>query len=159
MTASPTGDTIGEILKRSREAKNLTIEAVNRETKISVAVIHALEQDDMDSFASETYLKGFLKNYAIFLNLDPNQMWNMLSRQRGTVPDGQGTFWDIEEAVREEKLKSPRIVQRIIVPLLIIVIVLLVFLYVRERGNRQSEPSRDVGVARAVSCAVESGKV
>jgi cytoskeletal protein RodZ len=159
MTASPTGDTIGEILKRSREAKNLTIEAVNRETKISVAVIRALEQDDMDSFASETYLKGFLKNYAIFLNLDPNQLWNMLSRQRGAAPEGKGTFWDIEEAVREEKLKSPRIVQRFIVPLLIIVIALLVFLYVKERGNKQSEPSRDIGVARAVSCAVESGKV
>ncbi len=101
MTASPTGDTIGEILKRTREAKNLSIETVNKETKISVAVIRGLEQDDMESFASETYLKGFLKNYAIYLGLDGNQLWSMLSRQHGKVPDVSGTFWDIEEAVRE----------------------------------------------------------
>ncbi len=145
MTASPTGDTIGEILKRTREAKNLSIETVNKETKISVAVIRGLEQDDMESFASETYLKGFLKNYAIYLGLDGNQLWSMLSRQHGKVPDVSGTFWDIEEAVREEKLKSSRIVQRILVPLLVIVIIVLGFLYIKERANKSSGSVGDVG--------------
>jgi cytoskeleton protein RodZ len=145
MTASPAGDTIGEILKRAREAKDLSIEDVNKETKISVAVIRGLEQDDMESFASETYLKGFLKNYAIFLGLDANQLWGMLSRQHGKVPDVSGTFWDIEEAVREEKLQSPRIVQRIVIPLLVIVIVVLGFLYIKERASKKSGSTEDVG--------------
>jgi len=136
MSVNPTGDTIGEILKRTRESRNLTVETVNRETKISINVIRALEQDDMDSFSSETYLKGFVKNYAKYLELDPDQLWSMLSRQRGSVPDGKGTFWDIEEAVREEKLKSPKIVQRFVVPILIIVIVVLTLLFIRERNNR-----------------------
>lgn len=159
MAASPTGDTIGEILKRSREEKKLTIENVNRETKISVAVIRALEQDDMDAFPSETYLKGFLKSYARFLGLDSNQLWSMLSRQMGTVPDGKGTFWDIEEAVRVEKLKSPRIVQRIVVPILIVIIIVLVLLFVRERGRKKTGSAGEFGVARATSCAVDSGQV
>jgi cytoskeletal protein RodZ len=136
MSANPTGDTIGEILKRTRESRNLTVETVNRETKISVNVIRALEQDDLESFSSETYLKGFLKNYAKYLELEPDQLWSMLNRQKGSVPDGKGTFWDIEEAVREEKLKSPKIVQRIVVPILIIVIVVLTVLFIRERSSR-----------------------
>jgi cytoskeletal protein RodZ len=136
MSAFPTGDTIGEILKRTRESKNLTIETVNRETKISVVMIRALEQDDLESFGSETYLKGFLRNYARYLGLDPDQLWSMLSRQRGDVPDGKGTFWDIEEAVREEKLSSPKIVQRIVIPILIVVIVVLSFLYIKARRDR-----------------------
>jgi cytoskeletal protein RodZ len=144
MSANPTGDTIGEILKRTREAKQLTVEQVNRETKISVAVIRSLEQDDMDAFSSETYLKGFVKNYARFLELDPDQMWSKLSRQRGGTPDGKGTFWDIEEAVREEKLKSPRIMQRIVLPVLIVVIIVLAVLFFHER-SKKANSGGDVG--------------
>ena len=155
MTASPTGDTIGEILRRTREAKDLSIEDVNKETKISVAVIRGLEQDDMESFASETYLKGFLKNYALFLGLDANQLWGMLSRQHGKVPDVSGTFWDIEESVREEKLQSSRIVQRIVVPLLVIVIIVLGFLYLKERASKKSGSVGDVGSGvHTTSCVI-----
>jgi cytoskeletal protein RodZ len=148
MSANPTGDTIGEILKRTRESRDLTVEQVNRETKISVNVIKWLEQDDLDSFSSETYLKGFLKNYARYLELDPDQMWSMLSRQRGRSPDGKGTFWDIEEAVREEKLKSPRIMQRIVLPVLIVVIIVLAALFIHER-RKQANSGGDVGAAGA----------
>ena len=155
MTASPTGDTIGEILRRTREAKYLSIEDVNKETKISVAVIRGLEQDDMESFASETYLKGFLKNYAIFLGLDANQLWGMLSRQHGKVPDVSGTFWDIEESVREEKLQSSLSVQRIVVPLLVIVIIVLGFLYLKERASKKSGSVGDVGSGvHTTSCVI-----
>ncbi len=159
MVASPTGDTVGEILKRTRESRNRTIEDVNRETKISVAVVGALEQDDLDSFSSETYLKGFLKNYAKYLGLDADQMWSMLSRQTGNVPDGKGTFWDIEEAVREEKLKSPRIVQRIVIPLLIIVIVILAFLWVKEKRKQTETGARPATVEIAAAEYVDSGQV
>jgi cytoskeletal protein RodZ len=127
------GDTVGEILKRAREAKDLSIEDVNRSTKISVHVIKSLEQDDLDSFASETYLKGFLRNYAAFLGLDADQVWSMLNRKRGDTPAAKGTFWDIEEAVQEEKLRSPRIFKRFVLPAILIVIVVLVVLLVREK--------------------------
>ena len=127
------GDTIGEILKRAREGKNLSVEDVNRSTKISVQVIKSLEQDDLDSFASDTYLKGFLKNYSAFLGLDPDQMWSTLNRKRGSDPAAKGTFWDIEEAVQEEKLRSPRVFRRFVLPVILIVIVVLVVLLVREK--------------------------
>jgi len=165
MSANPTGDTTGEILKRTRESRNLTIETVNRETKISVNVIRALEQDDLDSFSSETYLKGFLKNYAKYLELDADQLWSMLSRQRGTVPDGKGTFWDIEEAVREEKLQSPKLVQRIVIPLLIVVIVILTLLFINERRNKSDETGNagpgapEAVAAAAVGLTAERGQV
>lgn len=128
-----TGETIGEILKRAREEKNLSVQDVNRATKISVNVIHSLEQDDLDSFASETYLKGFLKSYAAFLGLDAEKIWGMLKRKRGDVSVAKGTFWDIEEAVREEKIRSPRIFRRFVLPAILIVLVVLVVLLVREK--------------------------
>ena len=141
MVANSTGETVGEVLKRARESKKLSIEEVHRQTKISPNVLRALEQDDLGAFVSETYLKGFLRTYASFLGLDPSQVWGLLSRQRGSAPDGKGTFWDIEEAVREEKLRSSRIVQRVIIPLLLAIIVILAVLYARERSNRSDRLS------------------
>lgn len=160
MSANPTGDTIGEILKRTRVAKQLTIEQVNRETKISIRVIRALEQDDLEAFSSETYLKGFVKNYARFLDLDPEQMWSKLTRQRGSAPDAKGTFWDIEEAVREEKLKSPKILQRIILPVLIIVIIVLAILFFNERSKKAAGEGGvgAVGGPEATVCVAPSSK-
>lgn len=110
----------------------MSVEEVNRQTKISTNVIDSLEQDDLDSFASDTYLKGFLKTYAAFLGLDPDEMWGLLNRKRGAVTDGKGAYWDIESAVREEKLQSPRIFKRYVLPVIIIVIVVLAVLLVRE---------------------------
>jgi cytoskeletal protein RodZ len=131
---NPSGDTIGEILKRTREAKKLSIEEVNRHTKISAQVINSLEQDDLESFPGDTYLKGFLKTYATFLELDPDEIWGMVIRKRGKGPANGGTFWDIEEAVREEKLKSPKVFKRFVLPaIIIIVIVLSVLLVMKHR--------------------------
>jgi transcriptional regulator with XRE-family HTH domain len=63
-------ETIGEKLRAAREAKKLTIKEVVKETNINPLYIEALEEEKFDKFPSETYLIGFLKNYAEFLRLD-----------------------------------------------------------------------------------------
>lgn len=143
--------TVGETLRRAREAKKLTVAQVHEATKMSPEVIRSLEQDDFASFASETYVKGFLRNYASYLNLDYAQLAGRLGRKREESIDGGGTFWDIEEAVKEEKLGSVRIFRRVVVPLLLIVIVVLALLLVRER-RRAAGP--DTG---AVPAQVDRG--
>ena len=99
---------------------------------MSVNVLKALEQEDFGSFESEIYLKGFLKNYAKYLGLEAEYVLRMLEGQRGGATTSRGTMWDIEESMREEKLKSPRILTRLIVPLLLIVIVVLSILLALE---------------------------
>lgn len=118
-------NSIGELLRKAREQKRYSFEDVNRHTKISIPVLEALEQDDFESFESDTYLKGFLKNYASFLQVDIETLMTTLERQRGRVHTGKGTLWDIEETMTEEKLKSPRIISRIVLPALIVVILVL----------------------------------
>jgi len=123
---------IGELLRKKREEMKLTMEEVYRHTKISMEVLRSLEQDDLESFESEAYLKGFLRNYAQFLKLDMDVVMMTLERQRGQMRLGKGALWDIEETLKEEKLKSPKLISRILVPLLIIIILLLSILYIRE---------------------------
>lgn len=60
----------GNILKEAREEKSLDIETVSRDTTISIEFIKGLEQEDDAVFPGEAYLRGFLKNYAEYLDLD-----------------------------------------------------------------------------------------
>lgn len=63
-------ESYGLLLKKAREAKNLDIEQVARETSISQQYIQALEEEDEKVFPGEPYLYGFLKNYADYLGVN-----------------------------------------------------------------------------------------
>jgi cytoskeleton protein RodZ len=127
------GKTIGEILRAAREGRRLTVEQVNRETKISAQTITALEADDFDGFPSETYLKGFLRTYADFLGLDGGKLWAMIRARSSSTGGGAGPSWEIEQTVREEKLGPPRVVRRLVVPLMVVAILVLTLLLLCER--------------------------
>jgi cytoskeletal protein RodZ len=149
------GKTVGEILRGAREEKKLTIEQVNRETRISVQTIRSLEGDDFGAFSSETYLKGFLRNYAEFLGLDSARLWEMIGqRNAGGTGAGGGPSWDVEEALHVEKLGPPRILKSLVFPLLLIVVIVLAVLLVRER--RRSAGAR-MGSATPVEAVRSAG--
>jgi cytoskeletal protein RodZ len=114
---------------------------------MSVPVLRALEQDDFGSFESEIYLKGFLRNYAKYLGLDAEQVARRLEGQRGGATASRGTTWDIEEPMKEEKLRSPRILTRFVLPFLLVIIVILSILLALERRKVQELRSnlRQVG--------------
>jgi cytoskeleton protein RodZ len=127
------GKTVGEMLRTAREARKLSVEQVNRETKISVQTVRALEQDDFGAFPSETYLKGFVRTYAEFLGLDGNRLWSMIGSRTASQTSGPGPSWETESGLREERLGPPRWIRRVVLPVLVVAVVVLVILLVRER--------------------------
>jgi cytoskeleton protein RodZ len=133
--AEDNGNTTGQLLRREREKKKRTIEQAHEETKISINVLRALEEDDVTAFPSDTYHKGFLKNYASWLGLDGNRLWGQHTRRSEGAADAGGTFWDIEETIREEKLGPSHLYRRLVLPILLIAIIILVVLLVR--ANRK----------------------
>ena len=150
---STEGKTVGEILRTAREARKLSVDQVNRETKISVQAVRALEQDDFASFPSETYLKGFVRTYAEFLGLDGNRLWSMIGARTASQGAGPGPTWETESGLREERLGPPRWMRRVLLPLLVVVVIVLVILLVRERRRDQS-PS--LGSATSASATLAS---
>ena len=64
----------GETLRKERERQKLTIQDIEQGTSIRSAYIEALENGDYDKLPGEVYAKGFVKNYANFLNLDAEKL-------------------------------------------------------------------------------------
>jgi cytoskeleton protein RodZ len=67
-------ESIGEKFKKFREEKGYSVEQVARETHIAKRFIIGMETEDFSIFPGDTYLIGFLRNYADFLNIDPDEI-------------------------------------------------------------------------------------
>ncbi len=72
--------TAGDLLKEKRLLKELTLEDVAKKTKIKVEFLEAIESSDFAALPSSTFAKGFLRNYASFLYLNPDTMVAMFRR-------------------------------------------------------------------------------
>lgn len=66
--------TAGEILKETRKAKGLGLSVVARETKIRPPFLLALEADNYEALPTSAITRGFIKNYAEFLELNPEEV-------------------------------------------------------------------------------------
>ncbi len=58
----------GAWLRKVREEKNISLEAVANELNIGPGKVRALEQDDYEKLPESIYIQGYLRNYARFLN-------------------------------------------------------------------------------------------
>lgn len=61
---------IGTTLRQARDRRRLTFDQVEAETKIRTRYLRALEDEQFDILPGPTYVKGFLRTYAEYLNLD-----------------------------------------------------------------------------------------
>ena len=64
-------DTFGQYLKSQRELRQISLEEVAAGTKIGIHLLKALEEDRWDILPAEVFIKGFIKSYAEYIGLDP----------------------------------------------------------------------------------------
>lgn len=65
---------IGESLRSTREAKGISLEQAEEDTKIRKRYLQALEDGEYDVIPGRVYAKGFLRNYANYLGLDQEEV-------------------------------------------------------------------------------------
>lgn len=64
----------GQDLKSVRTAANIELIDIFEASRVSVNILEAIEETDTKRLPSPIYLKGFLKSYAKFLNLEPGKI-------------------------------------------------------------------------------------
>ena len=67
-------DEIGHILREARENKGLTLEDVQANTRINARYLAALESGQYNALPTPVHVRGFLRNYARYLGLDPQPL-------------------------------------------------------------------------------------
>src|SRR6266571_2720356 len=65
---------LGEMLEAARERKGVDLHRAERDTKIRLKHLAALESDDYAELPGNVYARGFLRNYALYLGLDPDEV-------------------------------------------------------------------------------------
>lgn len=65
------GVTAGAWLRSAREAEALSIEAVAQQLKLAPRQVRALEEGNFADLPGRTFVRGFVRNYARLLRLDP----------------------------------------------------------------------------------------
>jgi len=62
---------LGDLLKTTREAQGLSLDAASEDVRIRKHLLVALEENNFDEFPSPVITRGLIRNYAKYLDLDP----------------------------------------------------------------------------------------
>ena len=82
VTAIP-APSLPERLLAARERKGVDLYRAERDTKIRARYLAALERGDWRELPGAVYTKGFLRNYALYLGLDPDEILLQWREERG----------------------------------------------------------------------------
>jgi cytoskeleton protein RodZ len=75
----------GEMLKKAREEKGLSLNEVGLSLKISNKVLKAIEDGDESHLPAKTFLRGFVKSYASFLRMDVDSVMEVFHEEVGST--------------------------------------------------------------------------
>ena len=64
--------TVAEVFIEERKKRGLSLEEVQRQTKIRKSILELLEKGDYDELPAPTFIKGLIRNYGEYLGLDVN---------------------------------------------------------------------------------------
>ena len=74
-------ETIAEQLRTGRQAKNLKLTDVAKKLNIKYEYLDALEKNQFEKLPAGVYGKNFLREYALFLRLDHNELLKIFERE------------------------------------------------------------------------------
>ena len=143
-------DSIGDKLKAARESQEFSLDQIARDTRISKRYIQAFEDEDFTIFPGEAYLIGFLRNYADYLGLDPDEtvaLYKNLKLQEQPIP--------MEELIHGEK--KPPLAGWIIGGIVIVaaIVIGVVFLNHYLRGQADERELQQAALTEAHEFVLE----
>jgi cytoskeleton protein RodZ len=85
----------GDWLRRQREMREISLRDIADRTKISLRYLQAMEDDRFDLLPAPIFAKGFLREYARYVGLSPDEVVNhYLSVQQQGTPEEEGVKKD-----------------------------------------------------------------
>ena len=76
-------NSLGEMLRREREARGVSLEEISKQTKIGVRLPQAIENQKFDSLPGGVFNRSFVRQYARYLGLDEEKAVHEYLRAAG----------------------------------------------------------------------------
>ncbi len=76
---------LGEELRRERVRRNLTFKDVEQVLHIKTTYLEAIEDGNYDIIPGQVYVKGFIRNYGNYLDLDGDRLVKAYQSQVGDI--------------------------------------------------------------------------
>ncbi len=109
---------IGHLFREARNKKSITFEEAHSRTKIHPRVLQLLEEDKFDKLPSPMFVKSFLKTYAEFLEMNPEEIVRAYESE-GVEPPAQ-TIYIRPAAERDKKTLIPFDKSLLVIPALVL---------------------------------------
>jgi cytoskeletal protein RodZ len=155
--AAEPSPSLPERLYAARERKGVDLYRAERDTKIRSRYLAALERGDYKELPGAVYTKGFLRNYALYLGLDPDEILVQWRRERGDNAAAAKPVISVPRPIappRRGLTFSPGVV----VAALLTVVVLLVGAYLAVQLLRYAKPpTLTVTTPQVATLTVEEG--
>ncbi len=132
------GPSLPDRLAAARERKAVDLVRAERDTKIRVRYLSALEQGDYRDLPGAVYTKGFLRTYALYLGLDPEDVLRQWRRERGEQTAPEAVI--VPPRPLEEPSRPLHFSPSVVVAALLTVGVVLFFVYLGSQLLRYSKP-------------------
>ena len=107
MSADRTPGDFGTTLRDARERRGVSLRQIANATKISVAVLEALERNDISRLPGGIFGRAFVRSYAVEVGLDPEatiqQFIAQFPHDSVTVGHPTSTQTEDNEAVESDR--------------------------------------------------------
>ncbi len=121
-----TNESVGQFLKKERELRQITLQEVADGTKISIRRLRSIEADQLDDLPAEVFVRGFIRSYAEYIGIDPE---DAILRLEEDLPQEELEMKNVRRlsASDTQKARSPVILAVAVVAAIVILAGIWIF--------------------------------
>ncbi|HET9030143.1 MAG TPA: RodZ domain-containing protein [Candidatus Aquilonibacter sp.] len=153
---------LGERFRAAREARGLSLSDVAEQIRIRSVYLGAIEDENWGAIGAPVYTRGFLRTYARFLGLDPEEVVEEFNRASGSSPSSAAPATPSSGGY-SATVERPRNLSPFIWVASLVAVALIAFVFYNEftlrqppAGNPAALPSNTPAVASADGSAQPS---
>jgi len=126
--------TLGEQMKKVREERRLSLVEISRNIRVQVKYLEYLENGDYVKLPAQVYVKGFLRNYAVFMGINSQNLIRQYEREQKIQQNIKKEVFEKNE-IRPIKFSSFIVTPKKIMVSLGLLVVFLGFIYLYKQIN------------------------
>lgn len=82
-------ESLGELLRRTREERGITVDQVVDDTRVSASNIRAMEENNFNDLPADVFARGLYGHYAEALGLNPDEIIGRFLMERSSPSDSK----------------------------------------------------------------------